>query len=130
MNTYNEMKRNLVIILIIIIAAAAGYIYITKNEVVFSKETSLYKAVAISTPVFVEFNSLKSIPKENQILNELSGIEDFSWLIKKIDVTQSAILGDKEIQNHFSRTPFIIAFDFIGKNVIKPLIISELRSSE
>lgn len=124
------MKKNLIIILVVLIAAAVGYIYFTKSEVVFSKETSLYKAVTMSSPVFVEFSSLKAIPEENPIIQELAAIEDFAWVLAKIDRIESSIRDDKEIQNHLSKTPVILALDFIGENVLKPIIISELKNSE
>uniref|UniRef100_UPI003217129E hypothetical protein n=1 Tax=uncultured Draconibacterium sp. TaxID=1573823 RepID=UPI003217129E len=123
------MKRNLIIILVIVLAAVAGFIYFTKEDVEFRKETSLYKAVPLTSPVFVEFSSLKDIPLENPVVQELSGIEDFSWILGKIKEIDSSIKGDKEIQNQLGKKPVVLALDFIGKNVLKPVIISELRSS-
>ncbi|MCY1720468.1 hypothetical protein OU798_08960 [Prolixibacteraceae bacterium Z1-6] len=123
------MKRNLIIILVVLLASVAGFIYFTKEDIVFQKETSLYKAVPVTSPVFVEFSSLKAIPAENPILQELAGIEDFSWILRKIKEIDVSIKGDKEIQNQLGKKPVILALDFIGKNVLKPLIISDLRSS-
>ncbi len=62
------MKRNLIILLIVILAGLAGFIYFTKKEVSFSKVTSVYKAVPISSPVFVELRALKSIPINEQMI--------------------------------------------------------------
>lgn len=123
-------KQNLLIILVVLIAVVAGFIFFTKNDVVFSKETSLYKAVPISSPVFVELSSLKAIPKENPILQELKGIDDIAWLLAKINETDLSIKKNVEIQNHLTEKPLIIALDFIGKNVLKPVFISELKTSE
>ncbi len=124
------MKRNLIIILVILLAAVAGYIYFTKDDVVFSKETSLYKAVPLSAPVFVEFRSVKSVPVENPVVKELSGIKDFGWVINKITEFNTSVKNDKEIQNELAKKPLIVVFDFIGENVLKPLIVSEMRSAE
>lgn len=124
------MKRNLIIILVVLIAAVAGFIYLSNDDVVFSKETSLYKAVPISSPVFVELSSLNAIPKENSILQELNGIEEISWLLGKINETDLAIKGNSAIQNQLSKKPLIIALDFIGENVLKPVLITEIRTAE
>jgi len=124
------MKRSLIIILSGVLAIVAGFIYFTKDKVVFSKETSLYKAVPVTSPVFVEFKSLNVLQSENVILQELAGIEDIAWFLNKIKETDSAIKSNKEIQSVFAKKPIVIALDFIGENVLKPVIITELRSAE
>lgn len=124
------MKRNLIIILVVLLAGIAGFIYFTKDDIVFSKETSLYKAVPVTSPVFVEFKSLKAIPIKNPILQELAGIEDFRWFLEKITETIASIEANDEIQTRLSKKPIVLALDFIGENVLKPVFISELKSSE
>ncbi len=124
------MKRNLIIILVVLLTAIAGYIYFTKDQVVFSKETSLYKAVPLSAPAFVEISSIRSIPVENPVLKELAGIKDFGWILEEIKEIDSSIKGDKEIQNQLAKKPFLLAFDFIGENVLSPLLITELRTAD
>jgi hypothetical protein len=125
------MKRNLIFIFIVVlIAVAASFIFFSKNEGVFSKETSLYKAVPVTAPVFVELSSINAIPKANPILEELIQIEDFAWLLLKFKETETSIKQNAEIQNKLAKKPVIIALDFIGENVLKPLIISEVKSSE
>ncbi|WP_346858663.1 hypothetical protein [uncultured Draconibacterium sp.] len=123
------MKKSLIIILFAVLAAVAGFIYFTKDDVVFSKETSLYKAVPVTAPVFVEFESLRVIPTENPIVQELAGLDDFAWLVEKIKETDLTIKGDKEIQNDLAKKPVVLALDFIGENVLKPLIVTELKSA-
>ncbi len=124
------MKRNLIIILVVILTAVAASIWFSKEESVFVKEGSLYKAVPTSSPVFVEFNSLQSIPKANPILQELSAISDFKSFLEQIEKIESLIKGNKNIQNHFAKKPVILSLDFIGKNILKPVIIGDLQSSE
>lgn len=124
------MKRNLIIILVVLLAVVAAFIYFTKDDVVFSKETSLYKAVPVSAPVFVELSSLKAIPNENPVLQELAEIEEFAWFIGKIKEIDVSIKADDAIQKRLGKKPVIVALDFIGNNVLKPVIISQLKSLE
>jgi len=124
------MKRTLIIILVALIAVVAGYIFFTRNDVVFSKETSLYKAVPVSSPVFFEVNSLNSIPLENEMLTELSGIEFISTLLAKVSQADKIISDIKEVQGSWARRPFILAYDFVGEEKIEPLIISTIKNSK
>lgn len=124
------MKRTLIIILVALIAVVAAYILFTKKDVVFSKETSLYKAVPVSSPLFVEVNSLKSIPLDNEVLTELSGFDLISKLLATISRADQAISDVKEIQGSWGRRPFILAYDFVGEDKIEPLIISKIKSGD
>jgi hypothetical protein len=124
------MKRILIIILVVLLAGVAGFILFTKNEVIFTKETSLYKAVPLTSPVFVEFSSLRVIPNDNVLLNELKGIEEFDLLLNRFLEINSSITTSSSIPNQIAKRPFVLALDFIGKNVLKPIIISELKSSD
>ncbi len=122
------MKRTLIIILIALLTLLAGYILFTKNEVVFSKETSLYKAVPLSSPVFFEISSLKSIPQKNELLNDLSGIELIYTLLANVSKSDSIISELKEVQSSWAKRPFILAYDFVGDYKIEPLIISTIKN--
>lgn len=124
------MKRNLIIVLVVILLAIVGFIFFTQKDVVFTKETSLYKAVPVSSPVFVELSSLRDIPSESPVLNHLAGIDDFGWVLEKLAQTNTLSKEVKEIQSQFSKRPLIIALDFIGKNELRPVVISSLRTSE
>ncbi|HPF51098.1 MAG TPA: hypothetical protein PK335_05960 [Draconibacterium sp.] len=123
------MKRTLIIILVALIAVVAGYIFFTRNDVVFSKESSLYKAVPVSSPLFLEVNSLKSIPLENELLTNLSGIDFISNLLAKVSQSDKIISDLKEIQGSWARRPFILAYDFVGDEKIEPLIISSIKNN-
>lgn len=119
------MKRNLVIFLIIALALVAGFIYFTKDEVSFLKETSVYKAIPVTSPVFIEFSSLKSVPLKNPLIQEMMNAEigaSFFILIEKLD---TIIKNQKEIQNGLRNEPFILALSFAGKSDLFPVIIKK-----
>lgn len=122
------MKRSLVIVTIILIAIAAGFVLLTKNEIPFSRETSVYKAVPVNSPLFIEINSIKSIPFEDIIVTEAktSGIKLFrlSWL-EKLD---TLIKNNSEIANSLRNNSFIVAYGFAGKNTPVPLFIKKAES--
>lgn len=125
------MKRNLIIITIVaIIGALAATYYFTINRAIFSKETSLYKAVPISSPVFVEASSVRTIPFDNPLINALSGIESFGAATQKLEKTIDTISATKEIQSSWAKRPVILAFDFVGEDKLQPVLISKIRSSE
>ncbi|MCD6355310.1 MAG: hypothetical protein J7L95_07160 [Prolixibacteraceae bacterium] len=122
------MKRNLLLFLIIILAIVAGYVFFTRDEITFSKETSGYKAVPVTAPLFVEFKSLQSFDLKNTILqeSERAGIEIPAFnLSEQLD---SIIKNDKEIENGLRNEPFIIAFGLAGKNYPVPLFIKKAGS--
>jgi hypothetical protein len=123
------MKRNLILLLIILLAFAAGFIYFTKDEPFFAKETSMHKAVPLSAPVFVEFSGLKSIPIDNPILKEYIETGNENLLLNKVAKIDSLIQNNKEIQNNLRNESFILAFDFVGENEAFPLIISKAENS-
>lgn len=116
------MKRNLIILLSIFLAAVAAFVYFTKDDVTFSKETSMYNAVPISAPAFVEFNSLKSIPLDNSVLKEWNEKEGAS-LLRWVEKLDTLIKNEKGIQNSLRNESFILAFDFVGEKDVFPLII-------
>ena len=123
------MRRNLTIILIALFAAAAGFIYFTKDELIFAKETSIYKAVPLSSPFFVELNALKSIPTDNPILKELIEMKQEILFLNKVSQIDSIIQNNNEIQNSLRNEPFILAFDFVGENNIFPLILGKAENN-
>lgn len=124
------MKRNLIIILAIAAIVAAAVFYFGQKEVVFSKETSLYKAVPLTAPVFVESVSLKALPLDNPIIGELSGITAFYHEIDRVKKIRKTIKTEEGIQDNLNSRPVILAFDFVGKNVLYPVIIFSLKSSK
>ena len=123
------MKRNLIITLILLLAAAAGFIYFANNEVLFSKETSMYKAIPVSAPVFVELSALKSIPVDNPIVQDIIALEKNVLFLSKVALMDSLIQNNKEIQNSLRNESLVLAFDFVGESDIFPIIIIKAENS-
>lgn len=123
------MKRNLIIFLILSLAVVAGFIYFTKDEVSFTKETSLYKAVPVTSPCFIEFKSLKSIPLGNPIIKEMINANIGSSFFGLVAQSDSLIKSDSEIQNGFRNSSFILAFSLTGKTDMVPLFIKNANTN-
>ncbi len=124
-----KMKRNLIIALIVLLVAVAGFIYFTKSDVLFSKETSMYKALPVSVPVFVELSALKSIPVNNPIVKDLISMEKNILFLGKIAQIDSLIQNNENIQNSLRNESLILAFDFVGESDIFPIIIIKAENS-
>lgn len=123
------MKKALIAVLIVIVALVAGYVYFTKDEVIFSKETTLYKAIPETVPVFVELSSLDAPPMDNPIVQQLCEIEDIQWLFDLIRQTKSTVKNTKTIGSQLIKRPAVVALDFVGDNELSPVIICHLKSS-
>lgn len=123
-----KMKRYLVIVLILILAAAAGYYYFRNEQTSFSKDSSVYKAIPISAPLFLEVSSAKSVSFNNAIIHELekAGIGK-TWFdfLHKADSLVSRI--DK-LPKNLLNSPFIITWGYSGRNQMVPLIITKSES--
>ncbi len=123
------MKRNLIIAFFLVLATAAGFIYFSNNDTLFSKETSLYKAVPIDAPVFVELSALKTVPVDNPIVENLLAMETDVLFLKKVAFMDSLIQNNKNLQKSLRNESMIIAFDFVGDKGIFPLIIAKAANS-
>lgn len=123
------MKRKLIISIALVLAVVAAVFYFTKTENTFFKETSFYKAVPVSVPIFIELNSLKSIPTENSIFNQYFEIEKISQISVWIQKLDSIIKEDNHIQNGLRSDPFILAMGFMGEKILTPLVIQKAESS-
>ncbi|MFW5831888.1 MAG: hypothetical protein ACOCVA_06530 [Prolixibacteraceae bacterium] len=123
------MKRNLIIVLIIFLAAVGGFIYFTKDEIRLTRDTSVYKAVPVSSPFFFEFKSLGSVPFSNPAVNELikSGVESafFSLLLQ----SDSLIRISEQLPKSLRNESFILSFDFTGRNQLVPLFIRKVENN-
>jgi hypothetical protein len=117
------MKRSIFFLIILILAVVAGLFYFSRGKITFSNDTSLYKAVPVSAPFFVEFGSLKSIPFENPALSELlkAGIwNSFFEITHNLD---SLIENSEDLPGNLRDNRFILSFGFSGRNNLVPLII-------
>ncbi|WP_340113505.1 outer membrane protein assembly factor BamB family protein [Maribellus mangrovi] len=125
------MKRSLIIILATaVIAVIAVTIYFTRDKIAYSRETSLYKAIPVTAPVFVEFSSLKAVPADNPVLEQLSGIGGLNRALKKLEQITNDISSNKEIQKQWLKRPVILAFDLVGEDKLRPVFISKIKSAE
>jgi hypothetical protein len=123
------MKKKLIIGIALLLAIAAAVFYFTQAENTFFKETSLYKAVPVSVPVFIEMSSLKAIPATNPVIGQyfdINKIRSVSNWVQKLD---SVIKDNSDIQNGLRSDPFIIALGFMGEKNLTPLIIQQAESS-
>lgn len=107
----------------------AAVFYFSKTENTFFKDTSLYKAVPVSVPVFIEVGSLKSLPVKSSIAEQFSGLtkmnEVTGWILK----LDSVIKENSDIQNGLRNEPFIAALGFMGEKNLTPLFIQKAESS-
>ncbi|MFW5774069.1 MAG: hypothetical protein ACOCWD_05230, partial [Tangfeifania sp.] len=123
------MKRSLVVIVFLLLAVVGGFFFFSRDKISFSKDTSLFKAVPVTAPVFIEFNSLKTVPLNNPLLQELqnAGIwTDFFSLTQNLD---SLIENREELPGSLRNNQFILSFGFSGRNDLVPLIIAKAESS-
>ena len=119
------MKRNLIILLVVILALAGGLIYFTKDEAIFSKETSLYKAVPVSAPVFVEIKDLRSLPFDHPMVKEIVKLDKDLLYLKEASLIDSLIKNNRGVPNSLRDESFLVAFDFVGEKSIFPLIVTK-----
>ena len=123
------MKKALIIIAIAIVGVAAWYLFFTNEGVGFSKETSIYKAVPMDAPVFFELKSIKSIPLDNQIAEELKKSAIFTPLFQRTSLLDSLVSSTKEIGSSVLNSPLVIAFTLEGKKNLVPLFILKAESN-
>lgn len=107
---------------------AGGYFFLSKDKTIFVKETSMYKAVPVSAPVFVELNAIKSIPFNNPLVKELISFEEDILFLTKVATMDSLIQNNKEIQNGLRNESLVLAFDFVGESNVFPVIICKASS--
>jgi len=125
------MKRTLIILLIVTgIAALGAYFFLTKEEIVPQKESTLYQAVPLTAPVFVEISAIKNIPDSNPVLTELSAISGFQWFMQQVEQAKTLVTEDATINNSWLRRPVILAFDFVGEDKLAPVLISSIKNAE
>ena len=127
-NILNKMKRIIITSAVILAVVVAGYFYFfSEKEISFSKDTSVYKAIPVSTPFFLEVGSLSSIPFGNPIIQELILIEkSYIGVLLHLD---TIIRDSKELSSGLRSTPFVLAFCFTGRNQLVPLLIKKAEGN-
>jgi hypothetical protein len=122
------MKRNLILAVFIILATAAGYLYFKNKSNPFLKDTSIYKAVPVSSPFFFELNSIRSIPFENSFISELekAGIgKNWFNFLQQAD----SLIGVKDnLPKSLRNSSFLLAYGTAGRNELVPLLITNCGS--
>lgn len=123
------MKRILIIITIIVAILAAGYYFLfSSDNGGFSKDSTIYKAVPVSSPFFFEIKSLRSIPTDHTIIRQMAdaGIgKDYLAAAARID---SLVKHSKNLPNSLTGHSFLLSFGFTGRNEPEPLLISQVDS--
>ncbi len=123
------MKRYLIFLIIILAFAAAGSFYfLSGKKTIFSNNKNLYKAVPVTSPFFFEVSSIKNIPADNPVISEWSKNGIGSQWFKLLHQTDSLIDNTEEIHKSLRGNPFLLAFGYIGKNELIPLLITEQGS--
>jgi hypothetical protein len=123
------MKKSLIIGISIVLIVAAVISYFSKSEALFFKETSLYTVVPVSVPVFVEFNSFKSIPYESPLFEKFADVEKINGFKTWIESLDSIIKENSDIQNGLRSDRFVVALGLMGDKSLTPLIIQNASSS-
>ncbi len=123
------MKRNLIILFAIILAAVAGFFFFAKDEITFTKETSAYKAVPVTAPFFIEFQDLKSAKPANPAMQELRNAGIAANFFASIFQIDSLIQNNDDLPKSLRNEPFLLSFDFTGKNQLEPLLIINTGST-
>ncbi|SHF06355.1 hypothetical protein SAMN05444274_103389 [Mariniphaga anaerophila] len=122
------MKRNLIIVVLIVLAAVGGYFYFSNERSPFLRDTSVYKAVPVSSPFFFELSSIRSIPFGDPFIREMEnagiGKNWFEFLHKAdslIDVTE-------ELPRSLRNSSFLLAYGIAGRNELIPLLATQAES--
>ena len=123
------MKRNLITGIVIILAIIAVVFYFSQTEHSFFKETSFYPAIPVSVPVFVEINSLKSLPYDSPLFEKWMDVERINGFRKWIHQLDSIIKENGDIQGGLRSDRFVVAFGLMGDNQLTPLVIQKAESS-
>lgn len=123
------MKRNLILVVLIILAVAGGYFYLSNKNNPFVKNTSVYKAVPVSSPLFFEINSIHSVPFGNAFVQELEsagiGEEWFTFLHH----ADSLIEITDDLPRNLRNSSFLLAYGIAGRNELVPLLITRAGSN-
>jgi len=123
-----KMKRYLVIGLILILAAAAGYYFFSNEQTYFSKDSSVYKAIPISAPLFLEVNSANSVFFSNAIIHELENAGIGKTWFNFLHNADSLVSNIEKLPRNLLNSPFIITWGYSGRNQMVPLIITKSES--
>ena len=120
------MKKVIIILILAIAGIAAYFLFFSKEGVSFSKETSIYKAVPMDAPMFLELKSIKGLPLGKTIAQEIKKAGLFTYVFQKAEFLDTLVSGNKDIGNSVLNSPLVIAFTLEGKK--KPCAPFGLKS--
>ena len=123
------MKRNLITGIVVILAIISVVFYFSKTEHSFFKETSFYPAIPVSVPLFVEINSLKSLPYDSPLFEKWLDVEKINSFRKWIHQLDSIIKENGDIQSGLRSDRFVVAFGLMGDNQLTPLVMQKAESN-
>lgn len=122
------MKRNLIIVILIILAVAGGYFYLSNKNNPFVKDTSVYKAVPVSSPFFLELKSIRSLPFENTFVQQLDSAGIGEGWFTFLHTADSLIETTDDLPRSLRNSSFLLAYGIAGRNELIPLLITRAGS--
>lgn len=126
------MKRVLVLssLAVIVLIVAAYFFFVKKDPVLTqNKETSLYKAVPLDAPFFIEIKSVANFPKDNYVystIRKAGFFHQFAGLIAQVD---SVLNNMGAVGNELRNEPFVISMNLEGRENFIPLFIAKAETS-
>ena len=123
------MKRLTVILLIAVVLLTTGYYFWAKSMGSLSDDTSAYRAVPIDAPVFMEFNSIKSAGRRNNVVSGFYNSGILNSFFDQADRIDSVIKNSENIGSRLKNAPFIIVLNPEGKESITPLVIAKTETT-
>src|SRR6056297_1088823 len=122
---FNHMKRNLIIAFIILLVSTLGYFWYSAEDSPFSKDLSVFKAVPVSSPFFIELNGVQKFGDENPIWQEMEQAGMGKQWFKLLRKSDSLMTATENIPKNLRNTPVIISFGFAGRNELFPVVIGK-----
>ena len=123
------MKKVIIILILAIAGIAAYFLFFSKEGVSFSKETSIYKAVPMDAPMFLELKSIKGLPLGKTIAQEIKKAGLFTYVFQKAEFLDTLVSGNKDIGNSVLNSPLVIAFTLEGKKNLVPLLVLKAETN-
>jgi len=123
------MKRNLIVVGLFILAVAGAYFFLARENNPFVRDTSVYRAVPVSAPFFFELSSVRGIPEEISIVQELKNAQIGNEWFAFLNQADSLIEITDGLPRNLRNSPFLLAYGIAGRNELVPLIITRAESN-
>ncbi len=122
------MKKILVFVFIVVIAAGATFYYFSENQTNFSKDSSAYKAIPVSAPLFLEISSAKELAVRNGVMEGLADVGLGRNWIEFVNKADSLISSTDKLSKRLLDTPFVLTWGISGRSDLVPLVIMKADS--